>query len=123
MFFENEQKTQPADVRLKYRIKNIDDNYYTFSKTFYDNGEIKYEGYFKNGMYHGEGTLRDNNEKKYKGTFINGFYWNEENTLQYIDFDTNPTIFKGSMKNETFFTGVEYIYERNDFNDILYEDF
>ena len=104
------------------KTKRIDGNYYTFSKTFYDDGTIKYEGYFKNGIYHGEGILQFGDEKIYKGTFLNGFYWNGEDTLEYIDFISSPIIFKGSLKNEKYFTGIEYIYEVNDCNDILYEN-
>lgn len=103
------------------KTKIIDGDYYTFGRTFYEYGYEEYEGYFKNGIYHGEGILK-NPEKIYKGIFINGFYWNEKDTLQYIDFDTNPIIFKGSLKNDIYFTGVEYIYERNDLNYILYEN-
>lgn len=103
------------------KTKIIDGDYYTFGRTFYEYGYEEYEGYFKNGIYHGEGILK-NPEKIYKGIFIDGLYWNEKDTLQYIDFDTNPIIFKGSLKNNTYFIGVEYIYERNDFNDILYEN-
>lgn len=97
------------------KTKIIDGNYYTFSKTFYDNGDLKYEGYFKNGIYHGEGTLKTvDGKKEYKGMFLNGLYWNGEDTLRYIDFYTNPIIFKGSLKNESYFNGIEYIYEDGD---------
>jgi hypothetical protein len=104
------------------KTKRIDGNYYTFSKTFSDDGTIQYEGYFKNGIYHGEGILQFGDKIIYKGTFLNGFYWNGENTLQYPDFISSPIIFKGSLKNEKYFTGIEYIYEVDYFNDILYEN-
>ena len=102
--------------------KVIDGNYYTFGRTFYEDKDEKYEGYFKNGIYHGEGILNKGEENKCKGTFIDGFYWNGKDTLQYIDFYINPIIFQGSLKNERYYTGLEYIYERNNFNDILYEN-
>ena len=104
------------------KTKIINGDSYTFSKTFYDSGTIKYEGNFKNGIYHGEGILKFEDEKIYKGIFLNGLYWDGENTLQYPDFLSSPIIFKGSLKNGKYYTGIEYIYEVNHFNDILYEN-
>ena len=103
------------------KTKIIDGNYYTFSKTFLNNGDLIYEGYLKNGKYHGEGTLyRENLKENITGTFINGFYWNGKDTLRYINFCSNPIIFKGSLKNEKYFTGIEYVYEVDEDGDIYY---
>lgn len=41
-------------------------------KEYYDNGNLKYEGNFKNGKYDGYGKLYKNEVLKYEGQFING---------------------------------------------------
>ena len=38
----------------------------------------------------------------------------EKMALHYTDFEENPIIFRGSLKNKSYFTGTEYTYEINE---------
>lgn len=78
-------------------------------------GQLFYEGYYKDGKYHGQGTYYREDNTKVSGTFLNGGFFDEEHQclkyLSYADKGEDKIIYKGTMKDEKYYNGVEYIFE------------
>lgn len=86
---------------------------------FRDENEIEYDGEFKNGKFHGQGTFyRDNDERTIvSGTFLNDFYFDEEgHCLKKLHFNKkhDVIVYRGSIKDEKYDTGIEYIFKDDD---------
>lgn len=86
---------------------------------FGDENEMEYDGEFKNGKFHGQGTFyRDDDEHTtISGTFLNGLYFDEEgHCLKKLGFlkKYDVIVYRGSIKDEKYDTGIEYIFEDDD---------
>ena len=77
-------------------------------REFYDNGKLKYEGYYLEDEYDGNGEFHYENGEIYIGQFKNG----KKNGDGYI-FKGNKEIKKGKFKNDMFICGKISNYEDN----------
>jgi len=82
-YAENFDERLKADGNVKKFVNSVlifeakidRDSGYAKGKEYYKNGELKYNGEFKNGWYHGDGVLYDENGKEiYDGEFEKGNY-------------------------------------------------
>ena len=74
---------------------------------FYDNGQIKQEGFYKDGKVHGKWTsFAETGAKVSLGEFNNGqksgkwFFWNQ-NTLSEVDYNNSRVAEVKKWSNET----------------------
>ena len=72
-FINNQKNSIP---KLTAKDISVTDNYNGFGVETYENGQIKYEGDFKNGKRHGNGTYTFSDGKIYEGEWKNGNPWN-----------------------------------------------
>ena len=83
-----------------------------------NNGDYIYDGNYKDGKYHGQGTYYRCDNTKVSGTFLNGFFFDEEHQclkfLSHLDKEEDKIIYKGTMKDEKYYNGVEYIVDHLD---------
>ena len=90
-----------------------------------DNGKLKFEGVFVNGLKHGKGKeYYENGEIKYEGIFINGIFHEGKVKLYY---NNGNIYYEGGFKNGKY-EGKGKLYDENgkfryegDFRNGLYE--
>lgn len=85
--------------------------------SYRDENEPYYVGEYKDGKFHGKGTYYRLDGKEVSGKFLNGFFVNEnQQCLQLVyPYETEDVIvYKGSIQNEAYFTGIEYLFEKDD---------
>ena len=115
-----------------YKTREVNGNYYTKAVLIRPEGygEIYYQGFFKNGLEHGKaisesyrGEFRNGkfhgrgtctiNGYCYKGQFINGNLWNGKDEVKSLF--SNEIVFKGSIKDEQYFDGIETLFQEKDY--------
>lgn len=104
------------DESIAYRGHFKNGKFHGKGTSFADDKEQEpfYDGYYKDGKPHGQGTYYREDRTAISGTFLNGFFYDEENQcLKNLWFDKKGDciIYKGTIKDEKYYNGVEYIFE------------
>ena len=110
------------DDSIAYRGHFKNGKFHGKGRTYKDPNDVDdfyvgdfYDGNYKDGKYHGQGTYYRDDNTKVSGTFLNGFFFDEEHQclkyLSYADKREDKIIYKGTMKDEKYYNGVEYIFE------------
>lgn len=105
------------DDSIFYRGHFKNGKFHGKGRTYKDPNDVGdfYDGNYKDGKYHGQGTYYREDNTKVSGTFLNGFFFDEEHQclkyLSYADKGEDKIIYKGTMRDEKYYNGVEYIFE------------
>jgi hypothetical protein len=105
------------DDSIAYRGHFKNGKFHGKGRTYEDPNDVGdfYDGNYKDGKYHGQGTYYREDNTKVSGTFLNGFFFDEEHQclkyLSYADKGEDKIIYKGTMRDEKYYNGVEYIFE------------
>ena len=80
-----------------------------------DDYSILYQGMFQNNKFHGDGVLHLSNGKIVQGRFIDNLYVKTNNDTEKvkvynidIDEDTVDKVYEGTLKDDKYFTGIEF---------------
>ena len=84
-----------------------------YGTIYYDDGvTIKFEGYFKDNMYHGPGKAhRKNASKKFEGNFENGYYFGKG--TYFYDNKYNSIKYEGNWRKSKYFGFGTRYYDHN----------